>query len=349
MVAAARRGGRGGINTAAAIHSRGKPEPIRHGRNDERLCYARRMNAPSISIVLPTHNRARLLPRAVRSVLAQTDVDFELVVIDDGSSDGTQDVLASLPGDARIRLLRNETPGGAAAARNRAIRSASGEWVAFLDDDDELLPDYLVRLRSHLHALPAAGLVWTGVERLYHDSTPPRSEILQWQDRWDGMTPAAHPFLLFFALSFGVAIRRSALLDAGLFDERFSATEDIDLAMRLVAAGTPYAALPEVLLRVHIGEGASVSRSRDHRSALRLLLLQKNAAFLATQPALLAHYRLFAMSGLYRDGRKREARTLASALLRSGGLDGRGFETVLRYELFAPIKRLFRRQAGAAV
>ena len=305
------------------------------------------MNSPSISIVLPTHNRAQLLPRALRSVLAQSDGEFELVVIDDGSSDGTQDVLASFAGDARIRLLRNDTPGGASAARNRAIRHATGDWVAFLDDDDEMLPDYLARLRGHLQALPAAGLVWTGVERLYHDSTPPRSETLLWHERWDGVTPAAHPFLLFFALSFGVAIRRSALLDAGLFDERFSGSEDIDLGMRLVAAGTPYAALPEVLLRVHIGEGTSISRSRDHRSALRLLLLQKNAAFLATQPALLAHYRLFAMSGLYRDGNTHEARKLATALLRSGSLDGRAFETVLRYELFAPIKRLFRGGADA--
>lgn len=305
------------------------------------------MNAPSISIVLPTHNRAQLLPRAVRSVLAQTDADFELVVIDDGSSDGTQDVLASLAGDARIRLLRNETPGGASAARNRAIRSASGEWVAFLDDDDELLPDYVAQLRSHLRTAPAAGLVWTGVERLYHDSTPPRSETLLWHERWDGVERREHAFLLFFALSFGVAARRSALLDAGLFDERFSGSEDIDLGMRLVAAGTPYAALPEVLLRVHIGEGTSISRSRDNRSALRLLLLQKNAAFLATQPALLAHYRLFAMSGLYRDGNSREARALAAALLRSGRLGGRGLETVLRYELFAPIKRLFRHEAAA--
>ena len=306
------------------------------------------MSSPSISIVLPTHNRAQLLPRAVRSVLAQSDPDFELLVIDDGSSDGTQQTLAPFAGDARVRLLRNDTPGGASAARNRAIRSASGEWVAFLDDDDEMLPDYLAHLRAHLRTAPAAGLVWTGVERLYHDSTPPRSETLLWHEHWDGAEQREHAFLLFFALSFGVAARRSALLDAGLFDERFSGSEDIDLGMRLVAAGTPYAALPEALLRVHIGEGLSISRSRDNRSALRLLLLQKNAAFLARQPRLLAHYRLFAMSGLYRDGNAQEARALAGALLRSGRLGGRGLETVLRYELFAPIKRLFRRQASAS-
>ena len=306
------------------------------------------MNGPSISIVLPTHNRALLLPRAVRSVLAQTDPDFELLVIDDGSADNTQQVLAEFAGDPRLRRLRNEVAQGAAAARNRAIRSASGDWVAFLDDDDELLPRYVERLRAHLRASPELGLAWTGVEREHHDSVPPRHETLLWHDRWDGHGKSSHRFLTMFALSFGVAARRGALLDAGLLDERFIVSEDIDLGMRLVAAGTPYAALAEPLLLVHIGEGQSVSRSRDNRTDLRLLLLQKNAAFLAKQPEVLAHYRLFAISGCYRDGRRREARTLALALLRSGRLGGRALEMLLRYELFAPIKKLFRRDAGRA-
>lgn len=305
------------------------------------------MNGPSISIILPTHNRAPLVARALRSVQAQTDPEFEVVVIDDGSSDDTPSVLASFAAaDSRIRLLRNETPQRVAAARNRAIRAATGEWMACLDDDDELLPDYVARLRSHLRAVPEAGLVWTGIERVWHNTTPPRREPAVWHHRWDGRTPIVHKFLLMYSQSFGVATRRQAMLDAGLFDEHISSIEDIDLAMRLVAAGTPYAAIPEVLVRNNLGEVVSLSRSRDNRTDLRLRLLNNNMAFLRTQPMLLAHYRLFAMSGCYRDGRLSEARALAGALLRSGRLGGRGLEMVLRYELFGPIKRLFARRTG---
>lgn len=304
------------------------------------------VNGPSISIILPTHNRAALVPRALRSVLAQTDADFQLVVVDDGSADATPQTLAAYAGDPRLLLLRNDLAQGPSAARNRGIRAACGEWIAFLDDDDELRPAYLEQLRAHLHRHPGVGLVWTGVQRLHHDRKPPRLQTLRWRDSWDGHAPASHRFLRFFALSFGVAIRRDALLQAGLFDERFRATEDIDLAMRLLAAGTPYAALPEPLLLVHMGLG-SASASGDHRTALRLLLLEKNAAFLTGQPQLRAHYQLFAMSACYRDGLTAQARSLAGALLRSGRLGFQGLELLLRYELLAPIKRLFRRSTPA--
>lgn len=307
------------------------------------------MNRPSISIILPTHNRARLVARALRSIQAQTDPEFEVVVIDDGSSDDTPQLLAGFAAaDSRIRLLRNDKPQRVAAARNRAIREASGEWMVCLDDDDEFLPDYVARLRSHLHAHPEVGLAWAGIERVWHNSTPPRREPEVWHHHWDGKTPIVHEFLLMYSQSFGVATRRQAMLDAGLFDELISSIEDIDLAMRLVAAGTPYAAIPEVLVRNNLGEVVSLSRSRDNRTDLRLRLLNNNVAFLQSQPMLLAHYRLFAMSGCYRDGRMGEARALAGALLRSGRLGGRGLEMVLRYELFGPVKRLFRGKSGGA-
>lgn len=306
----------------------------------------RAVNGPSLSIVLPTHNRAALVPRAVRSVLAQSDPDFQLVIVDDGSADATPQTLAAFAADPRLLLLRNDSALGPPAARNRGIRAAAGEWVAFLDDDDELKPGYVARLRAHLRANPGIGLAWTGVERVHHERSPTRSEFLRWHEHWDGRGRSAHRFIEFFALSFGVAIRRQALLDVGLFDERFRATEDIDLAMRLVAAGTPYAALPEPLLTVHMGEGASASR--EHRTALRLLLLKKNAAFLAGQPRLRAHYQRFAMSACYRDGLNVQARALARELLRSGRIGGNGLDQLLRYELVAPIKRLFKRRATPA-
>lgn len=298
----------------------------------------------SVAVVLPTHNRAGLLPRALRSVMAQSDPDFELIVIDDGSRDETPSVLAPLAGDPSVRVLVSQRPGGVSAARNRAIQSTRCDWIVFLDDDDELAPAYLEQLRATVRTRPELGLVWTGIERHFHDRAPPASETALWQDSWDGRSPSAHQFLTRFALSFGVAVRRELLLEIGLFDERFIGSGDIDLAMRLVARGTPYACIPSALAYVHIGECRSISRGTGHRTGLRELLLEKNAAFLARQPLLEEHYRRFVMSGCYRDGDRRGARRQAAALLRRGRIGGRAIEMVLRYEMIEPLRRLLGRK-----
>lgn len=97
---------------------------------------------PAVSVVMPTFNRQKSLPRAIGSVLAQTFPDFELIVVDDASTDGTLGTLAAIC-DPRLRALRMSRNSGAAAARNRGIANARGRWVAFLDSDDTWAPDKL--------------------------------------------------------------------------------------------------------------------------------------------------------------------------------------------------------------
>ncbi|MDH4229816.1 MAG: glycosyltransferase [Nitrospirota bacterium] len=99
---------------------------------------------PTVSVVIPAYNRAHTLGRALDSVLAQTFGDFELIVVDDASTDDTVRV-AEATGDPRVRVLRHETNRRAAAARNTGIRAARGKYVAFLDSDDEWLPEKLHR------------------------------------------------------------------------------------------------------------------------------------------------------------------------------------------------------------
>ena len=95
-------------------------------------------------MVVPTHNRSRLLTTTLRSVLWQHDVDLEVIVVDDGSTDDTAQVVAGL-GDPRIRRVHHPTPQGVSAARNRGIAEATSDWVAFVDDDDLWAPDKLTR------------------------------------------------------------------------------------------------------------------------------------------------------------------------------------------------------------
>ena len=110
------------------------------------------INAPAISVVLPTYNRAHTLARAMHSALQQSFRDLELIVVDDGSSDSTEALVASLS-DARIRYVRRAN-GGVAAARNTGVAHARGEMIAFLDSDDEWL---LNKLEKQVAALRAAG------------------------------------------------------------------------------------------------------------------------------------------------------------------------------------------------
>jgi glycosyltransferase involved in cell wall biosynthesis len=105
---------------------------------------------PLVSVIIPTCNRAALAPEAVASVLAQSWRDFEVLVVDDASTDATAAALA--PFGARIRLWRRECRGGVSAARNTGIKAARGEWLAFLDSDDLWLPEKLARQLDYLAA-----------------------------------------------------------------------------------------------------------------------------------------------------------------------------------------------------
>jgi glycosyltransferase involved in cell wall biosynthesis len=111
------------------------------------------VTAPAVSVVIPTYNQPTLLTEAVRSVLAQTFQDFEVVVVDDGCTDDTADRIGAL-GDARVRLVRQPN-GGVGAARNRGIDEARGRYLAFLDHDDWWLPQKLATQVAFLDAHPA--------------------------------------------------------------------------------------------------------------------------------------------------------------------------------------------------
>src|SRR5688500_12055006 len=96
-------------------------------------------SSPAVSVVIPTYNRAQFLPRAISSALSQEGVDLELLVVDDHSTDGTQQLLGTF-GDPRLRTFRNERNEGVSRSRNWAIQEARGRWIAFLDDDDVWAP-----------------------------------------------------------------------------------------------------------------------------------------------------------------------------------------------------------------
>lgn len=117
-----------------------------------------------VSVVLPTYNRAHLIGTAIESVLCQTYAGWEVVVVDDGSSDGTEEVIRGrFAGDARIRYFAQKNR-GVGAARNVGMREARGEFIAFLDSDDAFVPGKLEMQVACLRFLPDAGMIWTDME-----------------------------------------------------------------------------------------------------------------------------------------------------------------------------------------
>jgi glycosyltransferase involved in cell wall biosynthesis len=198
--------------------------------------------SPSVSVLLPVRNGAAFVREAVESVLAQTLSSLELIVVDDGSSDETPSVLASIS-DARLKVLR-QAPRGLVEALNRGAAEARAPYLARMDADDGSLPRRLKLQVAVLEGDPAVGLVGCGIE-----SMDPAGRAL---DSW--LLPAddealRRRLLLRNPFAHGsVVIRRRAFDDAGGYRSDYGANEDYDL-WRRVAREWRIAAVPEVLYR----------------------------------------------------------------------------------------------------
>ncbi|MBI4341880.1 MAG: glycosyltransferase [Candidatus Omnitrophica bacterium] len=184
---------------------------------------------PAVTVITATYNRATLLPRAIESVLAQTYQDWELIIVDDGSTDGTPEVgAAAQQRDRRIRMVRGSHR-GLAAARNTGLAHAQGRYVAFLDDDDIVLPGKLAHQVQVLEHRPELGFIYSLVR---HEDTQgrtfnvPREPGRAFNDLFQGQAPYVH----------GVLVRRSAIERAGGFRDHLPFCEDYDLWLRIAAA-----------------------------------------------------------------------------------------------------------------
>ncbi len=199
------------------------------------------MTSPRLSVVIPVLNRREVILGAIDSVLGQTYRAVEVIVVDDGSTDGTSDAVESArPG---VRVLRSPENRGPAAARNAGTAIARGELVMLLDSDDELLPEALAHHVAALDAAPDAvmscsRLGYKGAKTTTLPDAPPAGDLgALLVQLLDGRFPA---------LLSSCVIRRGALEAVGGSDEALATTEDIDLFLRLAPLGR-FTFLPERL------------------------------------------------------------------------------------------------------
>ena len=183
---------------------------------------------PLITVVVPAYNRATTITDCVRSVQAQTYTKWELIVVDDGSSDGTPQVVAKLAqDDPRIRLVQQPRNGGAQAARNAGIRAGTGTWVAFLDSDDQYLPDSLER-RMNLANKEKVCVVHSECYVINPDGTKKIYRVPPISGRAYS-TLLSHEGPLFQ----GLLVAKDAIQRIDLLDEQIVAFQEWDTSIRL--------------------------------------------------------------------------------------------------------------------
>jgi glycosyltransferase involved in cell wall biosynthesis len=215
--------------------------------------------APRFSVVIAAFNAERTIESAVSSVLSQTDPDHEVIVVDDGSSDRTRQVLQEIK-DPRVRVAQQRNR-GAASARNAGIGLARGDYVSFLDSDDLLLPHYLERAGEALERTPGVGLAYTDA----YPFDPVTGRVLQFTTMHYQRPPIPPPadsagFLMELLdrnfIYNAVTVPRPVLEEVGGFDESVLLSEDWDLWLRIIIHGYRAALIPgqQALYRMHPGQ-----------------------------------------------------------------------------------------------
>lgn len=216
-------------------------------------------DTPLVSIVIPAYNAELYLREAVDSALAQTHPRIEVVVVDDGSTDGTSAVIRSLPD--RVTTI-SKANGGTASARNAGARVARGQWVVFLDADDRLRPEYVSRCLAHLAAHPEAGYVYTQ-ERFFgeleYESDYPPFDARRLVD-----TNFVNPS----------ALLPLHLVKAHPYTEAQRTHEDWDFYLGLLRQGVQGVLLDEVLKEYRRHGGAKQAQAARYRVRMPLARLR---------------------------------------------------------------------------
>jgi len=223
-----------------------------------------------VSIVIPAYNRSKYIERAVKSILNQTYENFEVIIVDDHSSDNTLEIANALvANDQRITVLRHDRNMGAQAARNSGIKAAKGSWIAFLDSDDEWLADSLTeRYKAAIEQV--AQVVHSECYVVRHPENirkpfgvPPLSGRV-----FDKLLDKPGP--IFPAL----LVRKAALESIGYLDEEIPSFQEWDTSIRL-AAHYSFAFVPQPTFIYHCHSDETISKDR-HREALGYEIIIRN-------------------------------------------------------------------------
>jgi len=245
--------------------------------------------APLISVVLPTFNRERLLPRAINSVLNQTYKNLELIIVDDGSTDDTEKVVKGYS-DKRIRYYKLKLNKGGSSARNFGIKSARGKLIAFQDSDDEWLPDKLdIQIKRFCEVSDDVGVICCGYEFI-NDKT--KEVVCKSIPVEKGNV---HKIMLInnYTGPLAILMKAACFEKVGLFDETLPCCHDWDLWIR-ISKYYKFDYVPDILAKAYI-HGKQLSTNLEVKLKGKEIILKKYSDEFMKEPSFYRRY----LMGLY--------------------------------------------------
>ena len=253
---------------------------------------------PRVSVIVPTFNRREYLPDAIESVRAQTMTDWELILVDDGSSDGTEEWARAL-GESRLRFVRRDHTGSIGRTRNAGIDEARGEWIAFLDSDDRWRPHKLARQLARLQEANHARWCYSGYQMMTTEGVfVPQPSGSPWR-----------PFEGWIAdrilTTEASVLTQTLLVPTNLasvlrFDERMPLAEDYDFVLRLSTAA-PGCVIDENLADIRMHPGRTTSRAGLYDGSLGKVIAYRKASRTMPDPRLrrIARRQLYSHLGTF--------------------------------------------------
>ncbi len=238
---------------------------------------------PLVSIVIPTFNRAHTIERALRSVMAQSLQDFEILIVDDASTDSTVDVLAQF-NDARIHYFHHDKNRFAGAARNTGMEAATGKYIAFLDSDDAWLPAKLERQVGLLEGVDQdCGCSYTGA--IINSETGLKKHTI-YQPLWQGDALQAYLLDKFVIWTPTFLFRSELLQQTGPFDTSLIRAEDIDFYLRMLQQ-CKLSCVPEPMVELFLDAGKDLA---DVAEKCDSILLNKHRDLIKAQGIILSRH-----------------------------------------------------------
>ena len=218
---------------------------------------------PLVTVVIPAYNAAAYIREAVDSALAQTYKNIEVIVVNDGSTDGTARIMEPYAREKKIVYIEQPNK-GLSGARNTGIRSAKGEFIALLDSDDIFLPTKIERQIGYLLNHPQCGVCYCDLLHFYEEEP---GKLLKLDYRYySGDEVFSHLLHANFINPLSVVLRKSEIDRVGVFDESYRRSEDWEYWMRLVRHGVRFDHLPEVLAKYRMRK---TSMSYDWKSEIQ--------------------------------------------------------------------------------
>lgn len=224
------------------------------------------MSTPSVSIIMPVFNMEPFLKDSIESILHQDYGDYEFLIINDGSTDGSESVVKSFS-DKRIRYLSNPKNYGLVYTLNRGIEESRGKWIARMDGDDISLPERLSKQMVFVKENPDTDILATRISLINEDGSP----IGEWQDDVKAITEKEIKSYLIHnnCIAHPTILARKSIMDTYLYNEAQSEAEDYDLWLRMASDGIKIRKLNETLL-LHRIRNNSFTRKRQKNVFMKL-------------------------------------------------------------------------------